>query len=262
MGAIFVALPLLRDTIQILMFFFIMMAIGGSQLFRGILMKRCHNIDTGSINPDDDMELCAIDTDCEEGWFCGKGSTNPNFGVTNFDNVLYAFLTVFQCVTLEGWSDIMMMVWSAYHPITVIYFLLIVLAGAFFLLNLTLAVINTAFNDANREAAQADANAARDGMNPLAKDNELENAMNKKDQFSIAQYITAKIYVKKMIEFLRMRKEIKRIEEQRLDRLKQKKEEAMRAKRTVSTLNTNQIEFGNKLERNGEVKSLATGSLQ
>ena len=37
-----------------------------------------------------------------------------------------------------------------------------------------------------------------------------------------------------MIEFLRMRKEIKRIEEQRLERLKQKKEEAQRAKRTVT----------------------------
>lgn len=107
----------------------------------------------------------------------------------------------------------MMMVWKAYTPISVIFFLLIVLCGAFFLLNLTLAVINTAFNDANREAAQADAAAAKDGMNPLGKDDELENAMNKKDQFSIAQYITAKIYVKKMIEFLRMRKEIKRIEE-------------------------------------------------
>jgi hypothetical protein len=95
MGAIFTALPLLRDTIQILMFFFIMMAIAGSQLFRGILMKRCVNIESGSINPEDDMELCASDNDCEAGWFCGKISTNPNYGVTNFDNVLYAFLTVF-----------------------------------------------------------------------------------------------------------------------------------------------------------------------
>lgn len=95
-------------------------------------------------------------------------------------------------------------------------------------------------------------------MNPLSKDNELENAMNKKDQFSIAQYITAKIYVKKMIEFLRMRKEIKRIEEQRLERLKQKKEDAMRAKRTVSTVNTNQIEFGSNT-KSVEVKKSVNG---
>ena len=72
-----------------------MMAIGGSQLFRGLLMRRCVEIETGSINPDDDMELCSTDLDCPDGWFCGKTSTNPNFGVTNFDNVMYAFLTVF-----------------------------------------------------------------------------------------------------------------------------------------------------------------------
>ena len=31
----------------------------------------------------------------------------PNFGITNFDNFGLAMLTVFQCVTLEGWTDIM-----------------------------------------------------------------------------------------------------------------------------------------------------------
>ena len=41
MGAIFVALPLLGDTIVILMFFFMMMAIAGSQLLKGVLKKRC-----------------------------------------------------------------------------------------------------------------------------------------------------------------------------------------------------------------------------
>jgi hypothetical protein len=39
-----------------------------------------------------------------------------------------------------------------------------------------------------------------------------------------------------MIEFLRMRKEIKRIEEERLARLKQKKIESEKAKRTVGHL--------------------------
>jgi hypothetical protein len=36
-------------------------------------------------------------------------------------------------------------------------------------------------------------------------DNELDQAMHKKDEMSIAQFITARIYAKKMIEFLRMR---------------------------------------------------------
>ena len=47
-------------------------------------------------------------------------------------------------------------------------------------------------------------------------DNELEMAIKSKDEMSIAQYITARIYAKKMIEFLRMRQEIKRIENERI----------------------------------------------
>jgi voltage-dependent calcium channel L type alpha-1D len=31
----------------------------------------------------------------------------PNFGITNFDNFGLAMLTVFQCISLEGWTDVM-----------------------------------------------------------------------------------------------------------------------------------------------------------
>lgn len=31
----------------------------------------------------------------------------PNNGITNFDNFGLAMLTVFQCVTLEGWTDVL-----------------------------------------------------------------------------------------------------------------------------------------------------------
>lgn len=38
---------------------------------------------------------------CEDGW------DGPNFGITNFDNFGLAMLTVFQCITLEGWTDVL-----------------------------------------------------------------------------------------------------------------------------------------------------------
>lgn len=38
---------------------------------------------------------------CTDGW---KG---PNKGITSFDNIGYAMLTVFQCITMEGWTPIM-----------------------------------------------------------------------------------------------------------------------------------------------------------
>ena len=44
--------------------------------------------------------------ECPGGYFCGKSNENPNYGATNFDNVCYSFLAVFQSVTLEGWSEV------------------------------------------------------------------------------------------------------------------------------------------------------------
>uniref|UniRef100_A0A914RKL8 Ion transport domain-containing protein n=1 Tax=Parascaris equorum TaxID=6256 RepID=A0A914RKL8_PAREQ len=41
-------------------------------------------------------------------WVCTSNTTwqGPNNGITNFDNFGLAMLTVFQCVSLEGWTDV------------------------------------------------------------------------------------------------------------------------------------------------------------
>ena len=67
-------------------------------------------------------------------------------------------------------------------------------------------------------------------------DNELDEAVNKKDEMSIAQFITARIYAKKMIEFLRMRQEIKRIDKERLDDLKNKQQKKNSEKRNIPSV--------------------------
>lgn len=46
-SALVSSLPLLRDTILVLLFFFVIFAIAGVQLFSGILKNRCFNIETG-----------------------------------------------------------------------------------------------------------------------------------------------------------------------------------------------------------------------
>ena len=38
---------------------------------------------------------------CLEEW------EGPNNGITSFDNIGFAMLTVFQCVTMEGWINIL-----------------------------------------------------------------------------------------------------------------------------------------------------------
>ncbi|CAB1319571.1 unnamed protein product, partial [Coregonus sp. 'balchen'] len=44
---------------------------------------------------------------CENGTVCQEYWIGPNYGITNFDNILFAILTVFQCITMEGWVDIL-----------------------------------------------------------------------------------------------------------------------------------------------------------
>ena len=84
------SLPLLRDTILVLLFFFLIFAIAGVQLFSGALMQRCFSIETGVIMIED--VLCGGGNDCPPGFACGKTMKNPNYGATNFDNIFYAFL--------------------------------------------------------------------------------------------------------------------------------------------------------------------------
>ena len=59
----------------------------------------------------------------------------------------------------------------------------------------------------------------------------MDTALNTKDEMSIAQFITARIYAKKMIEFLRMRQEIKRIEHDRMIKMKDKQEKRAKTNR-------------------------------
>lgn len=44
---------------------------------------------------------------CPNGTKCQPYWEGPNNGITQFDNILFAVLTVFQCITMEGWTDLL-----------------------------------------------------------------------------------------------------------------------------------------------------------
>ena len=44
---------------------------------------------------------------CPEGSVCKPGWEGPAMGIINFDNILFAVITVFQCITMEGWTDVL-----------------------------------------------------------------------------------------------------------------------------------------------------------
>jgi len=184
-----------------------------------LLKSRCVSRQTGQPHPKD--LLCGSAT-CPGGYFCGKVNENPNYGVTNYDTIFYSFLTTFQCVTLEGWSDIMVLMEQVYLPIIIyLFFVPLVFIGAFFLLNLTLAVINSSFTETHkRHQAQEQDDKAAGKEVPQDEEEKMEKRLQDIDELSITQFITARIYAKKMIEFLRMRQKIKQIERERIEMLK------------------------------------------
>lgn len=104
-------------------------------------------------------------------YYCSKQFwEGPNWGITNFDNFGLAMLTVFQCVTLEGWTEVLynvsgggggggsirdlLQTFSNTLPSISqiedamgsswqwIYFISMVILGAFFVMNLILGVLS------------------------------------------------------------------------------------------------------------------------
>ncbi|KAG7220600.1 hypothetical protein INR49_017956 [Caranx melampygus] len=78
---------------------------------------------------------------------CRPGEINPHKGAVNFDNIGYAWIAIFQVITLEGWVDIMYYVMDAHSFYNFIYFILLIIVGSFFMINLCLVVIATQFSE-------------------------------------------------------------------------------------------------------------------
>lgn len=78
----------------------------------------------------------------EYGQFCHQDKAlNPNYGFTHFDNILSAWLAIFQCISLEGWVDIMYQLQDAVSGYSWVYFVVLIIFGSFFAVNLALAVL-------------------------------------------------------------------------------------------------------------------------
>uniref|UniRef100_A0A8C6V2H2 Ion transport domain-containing protein n=1 Tax=Neogobius melanostomus TaxID=47308 RepID=A0A8C6V2H2_9GOBI len=75
-------------------------------------------------------------------------------GAINFDNIVYAWIVIFQVITLEGWVEIMYYVMDAHSFYNFIYFILLIIIGSFFMINLCLVVIATQFSETKQREHQ------------------------------------------------------------------------------------------------------------
>ncbi|KAM8868459.1 calcium channel, voltage-dependent, L type, alpha 1D subunit, a isoform 11-T11 [Synchiropus picturatus] len=149
--------PLLHIALLVL-FVIIIYAIIGLELFIGKMHATCY-MPGSDLLAEEEPAPCAISghgrqcpingTECREGW------QGPNGGITNFDNFLFAMLTVFQCITMEGWTDVLYWMNDAMgFELPWVYFVSLVIFGSFFVLNLVLGVLSGEFSK-EREKAKA-----------------------------------------------------------------------------------------------------------
>ena len=138
------AFPELANVVALFCMFIFLFGILGVNLFEGKLHFRC--TEPGATGPIDDTALCNVDADCEGAQTCVYYELGPNFGATSYDDVISACATIFQAVTLEGWVDQMYELEKTTSKATaILFYLIVVLIGAFFLVNLFLAVLFDAF---------------------------------------------------------------------------------------------------------------------
>ncbi|CAH0722289.1 unnamed protein product, partial [Brenthis ino] len=151
--------PLLQIGLLVL-FAIVIFAIIGLEFYSGALHKTCYSLEDISevVNDGDNPTPCNADNEtlapygahvctydkstCLEKW------EGPNRGITSFDNIGFAMLTVFQCITMEGWTAILYWTNDALgSTFNWIYFVPLIVLGSFFMLNLVLGVLSGEFSN-------------------------------------------------------------------------------------------------------------------
>jgi hypothetical protein len=142
----------LLDVLALFSFLLLIFGIIGVQTFGGQLTQTCFDERLGYES--DPVRLCSFDKgvgfQCLDSQYCANTITNPVHGTVGFDNILIGWLTVFQALTLEGWSDIMYSTMDVGHEFSFFYFVSLILFGSFFALNLVTAVIFLRFEHRKR----------------------------------------------------------------------------------------------------------------
>ncbi|XP_058629129.1 voltage-dependent L-type calcium channel subunit alpha-1C isoform X13 [Onychostoma macrolepis] len=154
--------PLLHIALLVL-FVIIIYAIIGLELFMGKMHRTCFFFKDGHKGTVSEEKPAPCAPNSAHGRHCTPanvtqclmGWEGPNDGITNFDNFAFAMLTVFQCITMEGWTDVLYWMQDAMgYELPWVYFVSLVIFGSFFVLNLVLGVLSGEFSK-EREKAKA-----------------------------------------------------------------------------------------------------------
>ncbi|XP_078519330.1 sodium channel protein type 5 subunit alpha-like isoform X1 [Lissotriton helveticus] len=205
-GALIQSVRKLADVMILTVFCLSVFALIGLQLFMGNLRQKCVRDytllnSTGSFSWNDsdwesyeafisnssnfyvqsgrkDALLCGNSTDagqCPSAYVCVKTGDNPNYGYTSFDSFGWAFLALFRLMTQDSWETLYQQTIRAAGKTYMIFFVIVIFLGSFYLVNLILAVVAMSYEEQNQATiseAEAKEKMFQETMEQLKKEQE------------------------------------------------------------------------------------------
>ncbi|XP_069367023.1 sodium channel protein type 2 subunit alpha-like [Paralichthys olivaceus] len=185
-GALIQSVRKLADVMILTVFCLSVFALIGLQLFMGLLRQKCvrslaHCVNSSysanasficnnrtwssradflssednfyKVEGAKDALICGYGSDagkCPEGFDCLKVGRNPNYGYTSFDTFGWAFLALFRLMTQDYWEKLFHQTLRSAGKTYMVFFVLVIFLGSFYLVNLILAVVAMAYEEQNQ----------------------------------------------------------------------------------------------------------------
>ncbi|XP_061392199.1 sodium channel protein para isoform X22 [Musca vetustissima] len=183
-GAVIESVKNLRDVIILTMFSLSVFALMGLQIYMGVLTQKCikrfpldgswgnltdenwflHNSNSSNWFTENDGESYPVCGNvsgagqCGEDYVCLQGfGPNPNYDYTSFDSFGWAFLSAFRLMTQDFWEDLYQHVLQAAGPWHMLFFIVIIFLGSFYLVNLILAIVAMSYDELQKKAEEEEA---------------------------------------------------------------------------------------------------------
>ncbi|XP_044531444.1 sodium channel protein type 11 subunit alpha [Gracilinanus agilis] len=165
-GALLRSVKKLVDVMILTVFCLSIFALVAQQLFMGSLRYRCirktclryeyENCTEKKSEGSSEVRLCGTwmgNRSCCPDFVCCKTKISPDYSFTNFDHFGWAFLSMFRVMTQDSWERLYQQTLRVAGPYAVVFFVVIIFLGSFYLINLTLAVVTMSYEEQNKNVA-------------------------------------------------------------------------------------------------------------
>uniref|UniRef100_A0A8C8EES0 Sodium channel protein n=1 Tax=Otus sunia TaxID=257818 RepID=A0A8C8EES0_9STRI len=167
-GALIQSVKKLANVMILTVFCLSVFALIGLQLFKGNLRYKCirNTTETSKIlyflnktwdsyeifkSGTSDILLCGPGAGtCPPDYVCLQLGPNPDYDFTSFDTFGWAFLSLFRLMTQDYWERLYQQTLRASGKVYILFFMLVIFLGSFYLVNLILAVVTMAYEDQNK----------------------------------------------------------------------------------------------------------------